>query len=100
MGVDEPLEGIDSRAVNQNHADTVGNSPSSLREPVRKIISVDPLIETVANEYHFENSPWPAKWIGHPSDSRQGPVVLAFRRCFELATAKTVTLHVSADQRY
>jgi alpha-L-rhamnosidase len=42
---------------------------------------------------------WPASWVAHPhADVR--PVVVAYRRVFDLSTPATIHLHVSADERY
>jgi alpha-L-rhamnosidase len=67
---------------------------------MRELIGIDPFTDKSKDEYHFERSPWPATWIGHPSNSGQSPVVLAFRRHFAMVTTADIKLHVSADQRY
>lgn len=41
---------------------------------------------------------WPCSWIGCPN--AQVPFVCAFRRAFELESAATIRVHVSADERY
>ena len=67
---------------------------------MRKLIAVDPLVEPFEQEYHFDASPWPAKWVGPPEPGGGGPVVLAFRRRFDVAGGTTALLHVTADERY
>ncbi len=66
---------------------------------MRKLISVDPLVAPFDQEYHFDGSPWPAKWVGPPTHGGD-PVVLAFRRNFTADAATSALLHVTADQRY
>jgi hypothetical protein len=65
---------------------------------MRVLISEDPVIDK--SRYLFENSPWPAKWVGHPERVGQGPVVIAYRRKFTLKSPAKVRVHVSADERY
>ena len=68
---------------------------------MRTIIAVDPLTRPFDRAYHFDTSPWPARWIGPAGPVDRGPVVLAFRRTFDVAGgATTVRLHVTADERY
>ncbi len=42
---------------------------------------------------------WPARWI-HPPEPPAPPLVVAYRCRVELPSARTVRLHVSADERY
>ncbi len=65
---------------------------------MRQIICVDPLIQQ--DRYAFEQSAWPAKWIGHPRHGGAEAVVLGFRRRFHVERDCTLRLHVSADERY
>ncbi|MFZ4068012.1 MAG: alpha-L-rhamnosidase C-terminal domain-containing protein [Phenylobacterium sp.] len=46
-------------------------------------------------------APWPAKWIGHPEEVLgSAPQALAFHVSVELKAPATLTVHVSADERY
>ena len=67
---------------------------------MRKLITVDPLLEPFDQEYHFDASPWPARWVGPAEPVARGPIVLAFRRTFDVPAATRVLLHVTADERY
>jgi hypothetical protein len=51
--------------------------------------------------YQFAHHPWAARWIGPPAaGGTDAPAVWVFRNRFDLPTAQTIRLHVSADQRY
>lgn len=65
---------------------------------MRVLITEDPAFDK--SRYLFENSPWPAKWVGHPEQAGQAPVVIAYRRRFTLKSPAKVRIHVSADERY
>jgi hypothetical protein len=43
---------------------------------------------------------WPAEWIAPTLHARLEPQALAWRRRFTLAQARTLRIHVSADERY
>ena len=43
---------------------------------------------------------WPADWIEHPDASYKTPAVFAYRKRFTLNAARTVRVHVTADERY
>ncbi len=47
-----------------------------------------------------ERGQWPAKWITHREADGRDAVVQAFRRTFTLDRARTIRIHVSADERY
>ena len=61
-------------------------------------LSKDPPPKTEA--FDWASQSWNAKWIEDPSWDRQSCHVCAFRRCFTLANARTVRVHLSGDQRY
>src|SRR3954454_14333793 len=66
---------------------------------MRILLDADPLLPRDA--FHHEDSPWPAKWVGHPEHpAGREPVVIAYRRRFSLAQPMKLRLHVSADERY
>jgi hypothetical protein len=66
---------------------------------MRVLIAHDPLLNP--NEFHHEDSPWPAKWVAHPEHwGIDDSVVIAYRRRFVLKEPQKFRLHVSADQRY
>ncbi len=47
------------------------------------------------------SAPWPAKWIGHPEEVMGStPQALALHVSVELKAPATLTVHVSADERY
>jgi alpha-L-rhamnosidase len=50
-------------------------------------------------DWWMQRGVWPARWIWHP-DAKEAPCVCAFRLRFSLSEAKTLRLHVSADERY
>ena len=51
-------------------------------------------------KFFGERGRWPAKWVSHPLADGSGPVVQALRRTFTLEQARTIRVHVSADERY
>jgi hypothetical protein len=65
---------------------------------MRVLIDRDPLINP--NDFFHENSPWPAKWIGHPDHHGDESVVIAYRRKIKLDASHKFRIHISADQRY
>jgi len=65
----------------------------------RVTIAGDPFAAADADRPWLERGIWPCAWIGHPGAPRP-PFVTAFRRCFTLAEAAIVRVHVTADERY
>lgn len=65
---------------------------------MRTLITADPNVDR--SDYRFSTSPWRARWVGHPDEHGQAPVVIAYRCRFALPSAATVRVHVSADERY
>jgi alpha-L-rhamnosidase len=66
---------------------------------MRILLDADPLLPRDA--FHHEDSPWPAKWVGHPEQLVGAePMVIAYRRRFSLREPMKLRLHVSADERY
>ncbi len=64
----------------------------------KRLLDVDPRLPI--DTYNFENSAWPARWIGHPDHTSPRSVVLGFTLAFTLGEARSITIHVTADQRY
>lgn len=64
----------------------------------RVLITDDPFLALNSGKLWRERGLWPASWITHPD--AQPPFVAAFRKRFTLDRAKTIRIHISADQRY
>jgi hypothetical protein len=65
----------------------------------RILLDSDPRVDR--HRFAHEESPWPARWIAHPScTGTTESVVVAFRRRFNFNDARRMRLHVTADQRY
>jgi hypothetical protein len=58
----------------------------------------DPLFDL--SVYRFNESAWPARWVGPQRFDPDASLALMFRRQFELASPQKVRLHLSADQVY
>ncbi len=65
---------------------------------MRTTIDYRPFLDL--SKFWGERGRWPAKWIAHPEADGTAAVVQAFRLSFIVAQAKTVRIHVSADERY
>lgn len=48
----------------------------------------------------FSRGTWPAHWVDHPERPRAEASVAVFQLQFECASATTIRIHVSADNRY
>lgn len=64
-----------------------------------RTILTTPLFQNASASW-FERGHWPAKWITHPQADGNAAVVQAFRRTFSVDRARTIRIHVSADERY
>ncbi len=62
------------------------------------LIDRDPLLSP--EDFFHEDSPWPAKWIGHADHRGEQSAVIAYRRQLKLDKPLRCRIHVSADQRY
>lgn len=65
---------------------------------MRMFLDRDPLLNPA--DFFHEDSPWPAKWIGHPDHRGEESVVIAYRRRVKLDRPLKCRIHLSADQRY
>lgn len=65
---------------------------------MRTTIDYEPFLDLT--KFWGERGRWPAKWIAHPAANGSGAVVQAFRLPFHVDRARTVRVHVSADERY
>ncbi len=52
-----------------------------------------------ALERDWHTGAWPARWIAHP-EAANLPSVVAYKRQFTVAEDVTISIHVSADERY
>lgn len=69
---------------------------------MRKIITENPyrgFFNPKEGKPYEEGKYWPCSWISYNTEAAP-PYVLAFRRKFSMDSADTVTVHVSADERY
>lgn len=69
---------------------------------MRKIITENPyrgFFNPKEGKPYEEGKYWPCSWISYNAEDVP-PYVLAFRRKFSMDFADTVTVHVSADERY
>ncbi len=64
----------------------------------RIVLAEEPLVNDKQNL--FERGKWPASWVRHPEVRGTDPAVVAYRRIFNLESALTVRIHVTADERY
>jgi len=60
---------------------------------MRKMLDADPFLTA-------PHQKWPVKWISESRAFDLTPRVVAFRRKFSIESQVTVTIHVSADERY
>ena len=71
---------------------------------MRTLIRQTPFRNT--DTFWGERGRFPADWISHPdatprgSDDTARPIVMAFRRRFRIDQARTIRVHVTADERY
>ncbi|MBC8160525.1 MAG: alpha-L-rhamnosidase [Roseiflexaceae bacterium] len=66
---------------------------------MRTIIADDPFAHRLHAEDWTRRGTWPAHWVA-PHEAMPTPWVAAFKLPFTLAVARTLRLHVSADERY
>jgi alpha-L-rhamnosidase len=64
----------------------------------RVFLHADPFESSATSWY--DRGKWPAQWIGHPDAPAHKPVILGFRRQFNLDKSATFIAHVTADERY
>jgi hypothetical protein len=66
---------------------------------MRVMLESDPFAHLNQGKTLWMRNTWPARWIAHPQASAT-PVVVAYRREFNLPADATFRLHVTADERY
>jgi hypothetical protein len=66
---------------------------------MRVILQADPFAHLNRDKTIWLRNAWPASWVAHPQ-AEVRPVVVAYRRLFEVNSPATIRLHVSADERY
>lgn len=66
---------------------------------MRALIADDPFLARTLKQPYWEKGAWRCLWVGPPPDLRP-PFVLAFRKRFEIPKARTLRVHVTADERY
>lgn len=71
--------------------------PTSQFSSQRIMRSTDPFAANDSRRFS-EYGTWPAKWVSVPETTEQ--VVAAYKLAFALETARTFTIHVTADERY
>lgn len=64
---------------------------------MRKMLNADPFH---GGPLETRSGVWPARWIGEPVPFDATPRVVAFRRKFHIDSQVSLTIHVSADERY
>lgn len=67
-----------------------------MRTMIRELPQRDLITE---NDCWYLRGRWPVKWI-RPKNAGEPPFVLAFKKVFSLEHDETVSIHVSADERY
>jgi hypothetical protein len=68
----------------------------------RMLLNADPFHPGASSFDHVEwrdRGSWPGGWVSHPSCTSP-PFVMAYRLTFSFQSARTVRIHVSADERY
>lgn len=66
---------------------------------MRVRIKSDPYAGFDKDKDLFVRGVWPCKWISYPFAEKR-PIVVAYRRCFQVDCESIIRVHVSADERY
>jgi alpha-L-rhamnosidase len=91
-----PCSSLSDASVRQTQT---ASAQSSVMTTARRVTPSDTLFAYLDKFWH-ERGRWPAKWVVHPDARTDQPVAVVFCNHFSLDTAVTLTLHVSADERY